>query len=74
VGNHDAFFKDLPRTLFCVHYSQLWKDVMPNQTNMILIDDTAKKGALCDNGNVVVLPTWGGPLMKQTYLRQSLLP
>jgi hypothetical protein len=35
---------------------------------MILIDDTVEKGALCDNGNVVVLPTWGGPLTKPTML------
>jgi hypothetical protein len=74
AGNHDAFFKDLPQTLFRGHYSQLWKDFRPNQTNTILIDDMAEKGALCDNGNVVVLPTWGGPLMKQMYLRHSLLP
>jgi hypothetical protein len=48
AGNHDAFFKDLPRTLFHGHYSQLWKDFRPNKTNTILIDDTAEKGALCE--------------------------
>ena len=71
--NHDAFFKDLLQILFYGHYSQLWKDFRPNKTNTILIDDTAKKVALYDNGNVVVLPTWGGFFMKQMYLSHSLL-
>jgi hypothetical protein len=62
--NHDAFFKDLLHTLFWGPHSELWKDFRPNETNTLLIDDTAKKGALCDNGNVVVLPTWCGFLSR----------
>jgi hypothetical protein len=41
------FLKDLPRTLFWGRYSQLWEDFRPKETNTLLIDDKAKKGALC---------------------------
>jgi hypothetical protein len=34
----------------------------------------AEKGALYDNGNVVMLPTWSGFLSQQTNLYHSLLP
>jgi hypothetical protein len=74
AGNNDAFFKDLPRTLFQGPCSQLWEDFKPNETNTLLIDDTTEKGALYNNGNVVVLPTWFGFLEEQTTLYDSLLP
>jgi hypothetical protein len=38
--DHDAFFKDLPRTLFRGEHSEVWEDFKPNATNSILIDDT----------------------------------
>jgi hypothetical protein len=56
--NHEAFFKDLPRTFFWEHHPSLWEDFKPNA--FLLIDDTAKKGALGDNGIVLVLPSCCG--------------
>jgi hypothetical protein len=53
-----VFFKDLPSTIFWGPNSQLWKGFRPNMTNIILIDNTVEKRAVCNNGSVVVLPTW----------------
>jgi hypothetical protein len=41
--DHDAFFKDLPRTVFRGEHSEVWEDFKPNATNTILIDDTPEK-------------------------------
>jgi hypothetical protein len=71
--NYDAFFKDLPRTLFQGPYSQLWKDFKPNETSNLLIDDTAEKRALCDNGNMLLITTWFGFINEQTTLCENLL-
>ena len=39
-----------------------------------MIDNTPGKGALCDNGNVVIVPSWVGFLTGQLALCDSLLP
>ena len=69
--DHDVFFKDLPRTVFQGEHSEVWEDFKPNATNTILVDDTPEKGALCDNGNVVILPSW--PKILQPDLCDGLL-
>jgi hypothetical protein len=72
--DHEAFFKDLPRTLFWGEHSEVWEDFKPNATNIVLINDIPEKGALCDNGNVVIVPSWAGLLPRNPPLCDSLLP
>jgi hypothetical protein len=72
--DHDAFFKDLPRTMFRGEHSEVWEDFKPNTTNTILIDGTPEKGALYDSGNVVILPSWPSYISAQPDLCDGLLP
>ena len=58
--------------MFWGEHSKVWEDFKPNATNTIFIDNTLERGALRDNRNVVILPSW--PKSAQPDLCDGLLP